>query len=914
MLLTATQIPQQQEKNQSKLHSRGFCQPSADAKFIMGVAEATVLGAEEDAAHLAASFIVKAAVTKAVHEEQASIVQADAMTLVRATEQQLQALDDKYADILRNNRNHIDAAEKRHFQALTEASQQHARQLQAQDDNALSHLQQEQRAAQLQLKLQQEKFDGTLAHLKAQHGSQVISLLKDSTDAQAAMQADTQAQLVQQHLSHEEAKKALHIQLAQQFEKQQSSLTSQLEAEKQSLVAKHASCWAKYRAQHDSEVHSLQARHESSILNLQAEHAFEMHNLKSQHSFAFESSEAHHKSQLQATIAENNAATLRTQSQHQSEMKALRSQLEAQARRALAESQKQHDAAMSAYQAHLHPAQVAELMAQHNAESERSLSQQQACHSDMVAQLKAEQVAEASQLRKRHADAQAQHDSDMQALKAEHEATVEKVHAKVESAMPAHTAQLSALQESHVQLESQVRIAQAEHEANMHALTTKHSDAIAKAQTELDTLKAQTTIAVDKALTQHQADMHAQREATARADKDRCRVEDELKLVRKLLEESEAGLAKSHRTHAETMYSRMLELRARHRSELRDLRAAQSYEQDTEGALAHLRTKHEEVMRTELEHRDNKIHEAREKQRRATQTAQNLRSELTQVHSNKEHHILKLTQEGAVVQQQVVKLQQQLADLQSSFDEEHRKATLLEGQLVKASSKREVLAGQVAGLRRSLQTAEQDKQEAQGHVERLTVELEANRPGGPKVAGSPANKSSPVSDRRSPTQGQPRVLRFQAGLQNPHVQAQPQAQQQQSSGLGKQSMEAGADQEARQATGPEANDSRLTVDPEANRSAGHPLAGSSERRPAEERQSPLQQPQAGLQVPRMQVQLQAQQQQSSGFEQQSMEAGADQEARQAGDPEANDSRLTVDPEANRSAGHPLAGSSEGRPA
>ena len=32
---------------------------------------------------------------------------------------------------------------------------------------------------------------------------------------------------------------------------------------------------------------------------------------------------------------------------------------------------------------------------------------------------------------------------------------------------------------------------------------------------------------------------------------------------------------------------------------------------------------------------------------------------------------------GAVVQQQVVKLQQQLADLQSSFDEEHRKATLV---------------------------------------------------------------------------------------------------------------------------------------------------------------------------------------------------------------------------------------------
>ena len=32
---------------------------------------------------------------------------------------------------------------------------------------------------------------------------------------------------------------------------------------------------------------------------------------------------------------------------------------------------------------------------------------------------------------------------------------------------------------------------------------------------------------------------------------------------------------------------------------------------------------------------------------------------------------------------------------------------------------------------------------------------------------------------------------------------------------------------------------------EANRSAGHPVAGSSERRPAEERHSPLQHPQAG---------------------------------------------------------------------
>ncbi len=42
----------------------------------------------------------------------------------------------------------------------------------------------------------------------------------------------------------------------------------------------------------------------------------------------------------------------------------------------------------------------------------------------------------------------------------------------------------------------------------------------------------------------------------------------------------------------------------------------------------------------------------------------------------------------------------------------------LEGQLVKASSKREVLDGQVAGLRCSLKSAEQHKQEAQARVER----------------------------------------------------------------------------------------------------------------------------------------------------------------------------------------------------
>ena len=59
---------------------------------------------------------------------------------------------------------------------------------------------------------------------------------------------------------------------------------------------------------------------------------------------------------------------------------------------------------------------------------------------------------------------------------------------------------------------------------------------------------------------------------------------------------------------------------------------------------------------------------------------------------------------------------------------------------------------------------------------RLTVELEANMPGGPKVVGSPANKSSPVKDRSPATEGQPDLLRSQAGLQALHVQAQPQVQ------------------------------------------------------------------------------------------------------------------------------------------
>ncbi|DBA84910.1 TPA: hypothetical protein ACH3X1_005923 [Trebouxia sp. C0004] len=849
-----------------QLHSRGSSQRAVDSKITKEVAEAKVLRAEEDASRLAASFMMKAAVTKALHEEQASIVQADATALVRAAEQRLQTQDIKYADILRDTANYLDAAEEWHSQALSEASKQQARQLQAQSDSALSHLQQEQREARLQLKVQHEKFEGALAQLKAQHDSEVIRLMKESSDActeaQAAMQADIQARLAQQHLDHDKAKKALHTQLAQQFEQQQSSLTSQHEAEKQSLMAKHASCWAEYQAQRDSEVQSLQARHESAILQVQAEHSFEMQNFKSQHNFAFESSEAQHESQLQATLAEHAAATVRTQRQHQSELEALRSHLEAQAQHALADSQKQHDAAMSAYQAHLHSnraAHIAELVAQHSAESERSLSQQQAAHSDLVAQLQERHVAEASQSRKRHADAQAQHDFDIQALKAEHEATTEKIHAKAESAVSAHRAQLSTLQESHAQHESQVQVVQAEHEANMQALETKHSGAIAQAQTQLDTLTAQTAAAADKVLTQHEADVHAliaQREATDRAVKDKCEAEAELKIVRRLLEESEAGLAKSQKTHAATLLTRLSEVRAQHRNELAN-QAAQSYGKDTEGALAHLRAKHEDLMRTELELRDNKIHDARLKQRTATHKAQNLRSQLTQAQSHMDHHILKRTQEGAVVRQQVVKLQQQLADLQSSFDEEHWKAIKLEGQLMSASKTRKFLDGQVAHLRRSLKSVEQSKEDAQDHVERLTVELEANRPGGHLLAGSSTIDSIPVNERGPTAKSQPHLQRLQAGLQVPHVQAQPQTQQQQRSGLERQSVEAEVDREARQATGgPEANDSRL-VEWEAKWAPGHPVAGSSERRPAEERHAPLQAPQAGLQVPHMQAQLQA---------------------------------------------------------
>ena len=58
-----------------QLHSRDISQLSVDAKISQEVAEAKLPRAEEDASRLAASFIMKAAVTKALHEEQANIVQ-----------------------------------------------------------------------------------------------------------------------------------------------------------------------------------------------------------------------------------------------------------------------------------------------------------------------------------------------------------------------------------------------------------------------------------------------------------------------------------------------------------------------------------------------------------------------------------------------------------------------------------------------------------------------------------------------------------------------------------------------------------------------------------------------------------------------------------------------------------------------
>jgi len=81
-------------------------------------------------------------------DRQRVCMQADAMALVRAAEQRMEAHNIKYAEISRGTMNYMDAAEKRHSQAMSEASKQHARLMQALDDSALSHLQQEQRAAQ----------------------------------------------------------------------------------------------------------------------------------------------------------------------------------------------------------------------------------------------------------------------------------------------------------------------------------------------------------------------------------------------------------------------------------------------------------------------------------------------------------------------------------------------------------------------------------------------------------------------------------------------------------------------------------------------------------------------------------------------------------------------------------------------
>ncbi len=90
------------------MHSGGIsqqdAQPSADAKVTQEVAEAKILRAEEDASCLAASFMVKAAVVKALHEEQASIVQVSSCCISQnfsmsrhATSQDLFSLMDQGA-------------------------------------------------------------------------------------------------------------------------------------------------------------------------------------------------------------------------------------------------------------------------------------------------------------------------------------------------------------------------------------------------------------------------------------------------------------------------------------------------------------------------------------------------------------------------------------------------------------------------------------------------------------------------------------------------------------------------------------------------------------------------------------------------------------------------------------------------
>ena len=524
------------------------------------------------------------------------------------------------------------------------------------------------------------------------------------------MQADAKAlvRAAEQRLQALESKIAEILRDASEYKETTEKRYSQAEAENQNLVAKHASWRAEYQSQHDLDVRSLLARHESAILEFQAEHSFAMQSVKAQHSFAFESSEAQHKSQIQAILAEDAAATLRAQSQHESEVKALRSQIASQlelvaqhstesehslsqqaahsnivaqlqarydaeaskVRKSRADAQAQHDSdiedlkaeheatlesvrakaesAMSALRAQLSTLQ--ESLAQHEtqlqiaqAEHEANIHVLEKKHSDAIVEAQTELETLTAQNAAAGDEALAQHEADVHALVAQREATD-------------HAAKEVCESEAKLRKKSEANLAQAErtHAATllscMSELRVQHSDAIPKAQTE-DTLRAQTAAAavVDKASTQHQDDMHAlipQREATARADTDKCEAEAELKLVRKLLEESEASLAKSQKTHAAMLMRRLSELRVQHRSELADLQAAQSYGQDTEGALAHLRAKHEEVMRTELELRDNKIHYSRENQRKETHIAQNLRSQLSKAKSDLDQHVLKLTQEG----------------------------------------------------------------------------------------------------------------------------------------------------------------------------------------------------------------------------------------------------------------------------
>ncbi len=502
------------------------------------------------------------------------------------------------------------------------------------------------------------------------------------------MQADAKAlvRAAEQRLQALEAKNAEILRDTVEYMDTTGKRHSQAEAENQNLVAKHASWRAEYQAQHDSHVRSLQARHESAILKSEAEHSFATQSSKSQHIFACESSEAQHKSQLQATMAEHAAATLRTQSQHESEVKALRSQLASQAElvaqhsaeseRSLSQQQAAHsdivaqrDSDIQALKAE-HEATIQKVhakaeaaMSAHSAQLS-ALQESLAQHESQMLSAQAEHEANIHALETKHSDAIAKAQTELETLTAQNAAAADKALAQHEADVHALVAQREAtdraakeVSESEAKLrkKSEANLAQAErtHAATllscMSELRVQHSDATAKAQTELDTLRAQTAAAADKASTQHQDDTHAliaQREATVRADTDKCEAEAELKLVRKLLEESEASLAKSQKTHAATLLSRLSELRVQHRSELADLQAAQSYGQDTEGALAHLRTQHEESMRTELELRDNKIHYARENQRKATHMAQNLRSKLTQAQSDLDDHILKRAQEG----------------------------------------------------------------------------------------------------------------------------------------------------------------------------------------------------------------------------------------------------------------------------